>query len=126
MSWEEIEFNCNDCNMFFIVRLHKRYARKEVLVQCPNPKCGRKHPRMANAAGNNFDAMDLSQRLYRTGDGPRLSRSGGRENQGDVIIGLEATLSKESRFDKVKASDLEKRKDKGGFLASLWLRTIGK
>lgn len=121
MAWEEIEFNCNDCNKFFIVRLHKRYGGKKVLVECPNSECKRKHPRTVNTSGTDMDEIEpFQERLYQYGEGKRLQRSGGQENKGEIILGLACTLSDESRFDKKNFA--KDKRDKGGFLSRLWLK----
>ena len=121
MAWEEIEFGCNDCSKFFVIRLHERFGGKKVMVECPG--CKRRHPRTINKAGTDFNGI-YKDRCYKYGEGKRLFRSGGEEGKGEIILGLKCTLSDESRFDKKNFAKDER--DKGGFLAKAWLKVAAR
>lgn len=83
---ETIEFECNDCHKYFFVRLNLA-IEQDVLIACPNPKCGRKHPRTIKKGELTGEAIE---RLYKDGVGKRASRNN-MENEGEVIIGLSCT-----------------------------------
>lgn len=113
MPRETIEFECNDCGKYFCVRLNLA-LEKDVLIQCPNAKCNRQHPRTIEKGELTGDAIE---RLYKDGVGRRAKRNL-KEGKGEVIIGLACTLSDTSRLDKIKETNAKK----GGFLAGSWLR----
>lgn len=109
MGREIIEFECNDCQGFFIVNLNTE-INGDFRFVCP--ECQREHPRTVE--GGKLVGREI-ERLYKDGIGKGVTRNGA-EGRGERILIMKSAYSREKRLGKL---------ERGGFLAELWCRTFG-
>jgi len=92
-----IEFECNDCNGWFIVNFNFEWEGQFLFV-CP--QCGREHPR--NIIKGVISEPRFEIRTIRGKAVPfNIDRYGSAERQGERIVVMKSAYSKTPRLEKV-------------------------